>query len=136
MTKQKNIAVAVVERGDAVLGEEVLIGQRPDGVPLAGYWEFPGGKVETDETFEDAAVRECWEETGLRVTVTGEFSPVTHAYEHATVVIRFFRCRLSDGQTAVDRDLKGSFRWVDRKSLGEYQFPEANDALLQELLAS
>lgn len=126
MTKQKNIAVAVVERGS-----EVLIGQRPDGTPLAGYWEFPGGKVEAEESFDEAVVRECLEETGLRVQVTGEFQSVTHEYEHATVAIRFFRCCLENEHTTAG--LKGSFRWVDRNMLGEYRFPDANDALLREL---
>ena len=50
------IALAVVRHDDSV-----LIGQRPAGVPLAGYWEFPGGKILDDETPQEAAARECRE---------------------------------------------------------------------------
>ncbi|MBI3839784.1 MAG: NUDIX domain-containing protein, partial [Planctomycetia bacterium] len=58
------IAVAVVE-GDG----KFLIGQRETGVPLAGLWEFPGGKVEPGEPAENAAIRECLEETGWLVRI-------------------------------------------------------------------
>lgn len=54
------IAIAVVQHAD-----QFLIGQRPAGLVLSGYWEFPGGKIQLGETPEAAAVRECLEETGL-----------------------------------------------------------------------
>lgn len=88
----KLIAVAVVRHGG-----DYLVGRRPEGVPLAGYWEFPGGKVEPRETAEAAAVRECREETGLDVQVVGEFPPVDFAYSHGTLRLRFFSCELADG---------------------------------------
>src|SRR5437764_2006476 len=56
------IAVAVVEKDG-----HFLVGQRPEGVSLAGLWEFPGGKIEPGESPEAAAVRECLEETGVDV---------------------------------------------------------------------
>lgn len=123
----KRIAVAVIERGN-----QVLIGRRPVGVPLSGYWEFPGGKVESDETYEAAVLRECREETGLEIEIVDEFMPVEHSYEHASVSIRFFRCRIQNA--AADCLPRGAFRWVDRLSLGNYQFPEANAALIKELI--
>ena len=122
----KRIAIAVVERGG-----EVLIGQRPEGVPLAGYWEFPGGKVCDGETYEAAVIRECQEETGLSVLVCGEFTPVTHEYRHATVALRFFRCKVAESE--LEETPRGSFRWVRKTRLSEYRFPEANACLLTEL---
>lgn len=119
-TGSREIAIAIVQR-DA----EVLVGLRPPNVPLAGYWEFPGGKVEPGETSAEAAVRECLEETGVHVAVVGEFSSKRHSYEHATVQLRFFRCRVvKDAQPA------GSFRWVRQKDLTALQFPEANAELI------
>ena len=55
------IAIAVVLHNDCV-----LIGVRPAGATLAGLWEFPGGKIEAGETPNEAAERECLEETGLK----------------------------------------------------------------------
>lgn len=121
----KQISIAVVERGT-----EVLIGLRPDGVPLAGFWEFPGGKVAPGETSQAAAVRECREETGLDVTIAGEFQPQTHTYEHATVAIRFFRCHIVDDSGSKPA---GSFRFVEKSSLSNYRFPDANAQLIQDL---
>ena len=123
----KRIAVAVIERG-----RQVLIGQRPEGVPLAGYWEFPGGKVEPDETYEAAVVRECLEETGFEVEIVDEFTPVEHTYQHDVVAIRFFRCRVRNGDAVGEPH--GAFQWVDRPSLVDYQFPDANAALIKELV--
>ena len=77
------IAIAVVEHDD-----RFLIGQRPAGVALAGYWEFPGGKVEPDESPADAAVRECLEETGIQISVVGEYPTTRHQYDHDTLVGR------------------------------------------------
>ncbi len=60
------------------------------GVPLAGLWEFPGGKVGPGESADDAAVRECLEETAVRVRVERERAVVEQRYEHGDVRIHFF----------------------------------------------
>ena len=121
----KQIAIAVVQRGT-----EFLVGLRPDGVPLAGYHEFPGGKVREGESSEAAAVRECLEETGLSVRVIDEYDATEFDYEHGPVALRFFRCEV-DGENRLEPD--GSFRWVPKEELGKCRFPEANAALLKEL---
>ena len=71
----EHIAIAVLF--DA---QEVLIGPRADGDFLAGLWEFPGGKIVAGERPEEAAARECKEETGLDVTVLGKCAEVVHHY--------------------------------------------------------
>jgi 8-oxo-dGTP diphosphatase len=120
------IAVAVVEHED-----RFLIGRRPDEIALGGLWEFPGGKVEPGETPEDAALRECREETGLEAEIVGEFSPHVERYDHATVHLRFFGCRPRD-PSQMPRE---PFCWVPRSSLAEYEFPAGNRNLLKILLA-
>ena len=123
----KPIAIAVVEREG-----RFLIGQRGAGVPLAGLWEFPGGKVEPGETPEQAAVRECHEETGLLVTVVGAYGRVVHRYEHGEVELHFFACRPVDaGQTPAER-----FRWVAAEELASYEFPAANAELVKRLVTA
>lgn len=120
------IAVAVICNGPS----QVLIGRRgPDG-PLAGYWEFPGGKVEPDESYEQAVTRETCEETGLQIEVVQELLPVDFDYDHGKVALRFFECRLCDVSAETPH---GGFRWVDRATLSDYRFPPANDALIRWL---
>lgn len=118
------IAVAVVQRGG-----EFLIGRRPDGATLAGYWEFPGGKVAPYEKVEAAACRECLEETGLEVRVSGKYSSVEYSYPHGPVRLHFFACT----PTAQQRPLPERFRWVAAAQLRAYRFPPANAALLEQL---
>jgi 8-oxo-dGTP diphosphatase len=118
------IAVAVVENDG-----QFLIGLRPDGVPLAGLWEFPGGKVEPGETSENAAIRECLEEAGLTVRIIGEYPPASHSYQHATAHLRFFACEL----THPPDELPARFRWVTPAELCQYSFPPANAELLKQV---
>jgi 8-oxo-dGTP diphosphatase len=118
------IAVAVVEdRG------KYLVGQRPDTAPLAGFWEFPGGKVEPGETPQAAARRECREETGLAVDVVHEYPAADYEYAHGRVRLRFFACRPSRGSGPP----RPPFRWVAAEELSQYPFPPANAELLRIL---
>jgi len=121
------IAIAVVESKG-----RFLIRQRPQGAALAGFWEFPGGKVESGETPPEAAVRECLEESGLRVTVAGALLRVVHQYAHDTVDLHFFDCEPTENPTLP----AGSWVWVDRSDLSDYQFPEANKSLIEYLTKS
>ncbi len=118
------IAIAVVEHDG-----KFLIGLRPDGVALAGLWEFPGGKVQADETAAQAAVRECREETGLAVEVVAELDAVVHEYEHGQVELHFFRCRPLDASQKPD----ARFHWVPAAELTAYEFPAANCQLVARL---
>ena len=114
------IAIAVVEEAG-----RVLIGRRPAGVPLAGLWEFPGGKVLGGETCEEAAARECLEETGLEIVVGMSYQTVRHDYEHGGVELHFFACRPNGSRPA-----RHPFVWVPRMDLGTYEFPAANAAIV------
>jgi 8-oxo-dGTP diphosphatase len=121
-----DIAVAVVERDG-----QFLIGLRPEGAPLAGYWEFPGGKTTPGEAPADAACRECREETGLAVRVVGTYPSAAHDYAHGSVRLTFFAC-VPHGPVP---PLPPRFRWVGRGELVHYRFPPANDSLLRLLAA-
>ena len=121
-----HIAVAVVERDGCY-----LVGRRPDGVALAGLWEFPGGKVEPGETLAEAAARECLEETGLAVTVGAAYSTVDHQYEHARVRLSFFACKPVDRRA----EPKPPFEWRPAAMLADLPFPAANAALIRQLVA-
>ena len=119
-----DIAIAIVEDQD-----QFLIGRRPPGVPLAGLWEFPGGKVQAGESRRDAAVRECLEESGIEVEVIDEFSPHTQTYDYGTVRLSFFLCR----PRHPNAQPRAPFIWVARRELDSYEFPAGNAGVLQEL---
>ena len=127
----KKIAVAVVEHHGAF-----VVGKRPSGVPLAGYSEFPGGKAEQNETFEQAVIRECFEETGLRVVVNGTLHTTLHEYPHGHLDLRFIACNVAGPMNkSLDMPiLKEPFRWVARLELAHHKFPEANSQLIHYLL--
>lgn len=87
LDKVVEVAAAVVQRPDG----SFLLAQRPAGKIWAGYWEFPGGKVETGETALHALVRELREELGIEVRTVYPWLTRVFAYPHATVRLNFFR---------------------------------------------
>jgi mutator protein MutT len=122
------IAIAVVERDGCF-----LIGQRPPGVPLAGLWEFPGGKIQPGETPEAAAVRECLEETGIAVEPLFRYPEHVHAYEHALVRLLFIACKTADDPPAKPH---APFRWASRDQICKLSFPSGNTAVLRMIADS
>jgi len=119
------IAIAVVEHE-----ARFLIGQRPPGVPLAGLWEFPGGKIEPGETPEEAAVRECLEEAGICVEALFRYLEHAHDYNHGSVLLIFIACRPCDRAVVEPRS---PFCWIAREDLSRYEFPAGNKELLNLL---
>lgn len=88
---------------------DVLLGQRPPGKPYAGYWEFPGGKVEAGEPILEALRREFVEELGIHIVSAEEWCGVEHVYEHAHVRLHFFISREWRGEP---QSLEGqAFAW-------------------------
>ena len=112
---------------------KLLITQRHANAHLGGLWEFPGGKREADENFEQCLVRELREELGVESSVGEVFEEVTHAYPEKTVRLKFFICRLVRGEP---QPLGcGAVKWVKKSELAEYAFPAADARLLDKLRA-
>lgn len=97
--KITEVAAAVLLHEDG----RFLLGRRPAGTFYAGYWEFPGGKVEPGETPRDALVRELQEELGIQVEHATPWLTREHHYEHAHVRLHFFRVHRWQGEL---RDLQ------------------------------
>ena len=110
---------------------KLLITQRHADAHLGGLWEFPGGKRETGESFEQCLARELREELGVDVTVGELFESVTHAYPEKTVALRFFLCRLERGEP---QPLGcAAVKWVNLGELDAHEFPAADASLLEKI---
>jgi 8-oxo-dGTP diphosphatase len=79
------VVVAMLRRPDGA----VLLSTRPPGKAFAGWWEFPGGKIESQETPQQALIRECQEEIGIRVLELSSAWTIGHTYPHAAVELHF-----------------------------------------------
>jgi 8-oxo-dGTP diphosphatase len=93
-TTPVEVVAAVIERPDG----SFLLAQRPRGKVYAGYWEFPGGKVEPGEPLAAALARELHEELGIVVEIAYPWIVQIYAYPHATVRLNFFRVRAWHGE--------------------------------------
>ncbi len=116
----------------------VLLAQRPEGKHLAGYWEFPGGKLAPGETPEACLVRELREELGI-ATETACLAPLTfasHAYERFHLLMPLYVCRKWQGDP-LPREGQAALRWIRARRLRELEITPAGVPLipfLEELL--
>jgi 8-oxo-dGTP diphosphatase len=109
----------------------LLITQRRPDDHLGGLWEFPGGKVETDENFPSCLIRELREELGIEVAVHELIAEITHAYPEKTVHLKFFHCGLLSG---LPKPIHcAAVAWVKREELRLFKFPDADAKLLESL---
>ncbi|MEO1911882.1 MAG: (deoxy)nucleoside triphosphate pyrophosphohydrolase [Paracoccus sp. (in: a-proteobacteria)] len=111
----------------------VLLAQRPPGKPMAGLWEFPGGKVESGETPEAALIRELDEELGIQ-TWNSCLAPLTfasHSYDDFHLLMPVFACRRWQG---IVQPREGqSLAWVRAGKLRDYPMPAADIPLIPML---
>jgi mutator protein MutT len=110
---------------------KLLITQRQAKSHLGGLWEFPGGKREAGETFEQCLVREIREELGVEIAAGELFEEVTHAYPEKSVHVKFFVCRLLSGEPQ-PLDC-AAVKWVVKTELLSFEFPAADAQLLEKL---
>lgn len=110
----------------------LLITRRPAGKHLGGFWEFPGGKLEKGESFQDCLKRELREELGIQVRVGTLLASVDHSYPpEQTLRIHFYRCALDSGTPSpIECD---AVEWITVSMLNDYAFPPADAGVLAEI---
>ena len=111
----------------------VLIAQRPAGKPMAGLWEFPGGKVEAGETPEATLIRELKEELGI-VVKEACLAPLTfasHSYADFHLLMPLYVCRRWEGIVTAQEGQR--LAWVRPNRLRDYKMPPADEPLVAHL---
>ncbi len=122
------VVAAVILRPDG----QFLLTQRPSGKVYAGYWEFPGGKVEPDESLLHALERELWEELGIHVVHAQPWITRIFTYAHATVRLHFFRVVEWQGEVLPREEQGLSWQWPHQVAVSPVL--PANGPILQSLL--
>ena len=115
----------------------VLLAQRPAGKPLAGLWEFPGGKVDPGETPETALIRELAEELGIDVAASclAPFTFTSYTYPDFHLLMPLYVCRKWSGTPTAREGQR--LAWVRPARLGDFPMPPADPplvAMLRDLL--
>jgi mutator protein MutT len=125
--KQIDAAIAIIIRD-----EKVLICQRKDDDTFGGFWEFPGGKQECDETLEQCLARELREELNISAHPIHSFAAVVHEYPDAVVRLHPFLCEHKAGEP--EHLECQATRWIEPVELRDYQFPPANEELIERII--
>jgi 8-oxo-dGTP diphosphatase len=119
------VVAAVIEREG-----RFLVTRRQHGVHLAGFWEFPGGKVADGESHTEALCREIHEELDVNIVVGDLVLETSHDYTDRIVTLVFYRCDL----IGTPRPMIGQqMNWVARDELPSLNFPPADDELIRRL---
>ncbi|TVL12434.1 7,8-dihydro-8-oxoguanine-triphosphatase [Shewanella xiamenensis] len=129
MTKRIHVAVGIILNTDG----QILLAKRPEHLHQGGKWEFPGGKVEQNETVTQALIRELKEEVALNVHSSEPFMALSYDYPDKQVLLDIHTVTDFTGEA---QGLEGQqVVWVEKHELTHYDFPDANKPILAKLLA-
>lgn len=113
------------------LNNEVLCAQRGYG-SLAGKWEFPGGKIESGETDQQALIREIKEELDIEINVCDFIKEVYNEYQNFNVILRVYRCEYISG--VINDTEHKSLKWMKISDIEELDWAEADKPIVATLL--
>ena len=122
------VSIALIDNHD-----QILISKRPAKKHLSGYWEFPGGKVEKNETPENAIIREVKEE--LNIDISNKcIAPLSFSefdYKNFQLLLLLYVCRRWEGEPKSME--KNEIKWVKPNMLRHFKMPPADDSLIYNL---
>jgi len=110
----------------------LLVAQRGYGSNLGGYWEFPGGKREPEETIEACLVREVWEELRVRIRPERYLTTHFHVDPFRRLALHFYLCAWEQGSPVAYECL--AFRWIEPEEMRRLMFPPADRDIIETLI--
>lgn len=124
-----DVVVGIIFSADA---QQILIAQRPLDKHQGGLWEFPGGKCEAGEDFQQALQRELLEELNITSAAMRPWQSLVYAYDDRKVHLHFYFC------TQIQGNISGAegqlWQWTARNCLENYSFPAANQTIVKQLV--
>lgn len=114
--------------------DKFLICQRPAGKNLPLLWEFAGGKVEKNESKEDALIRECLEELNIKIKVDSIFHEVTHNYDDFSIHLTLFNAHIISGTPEIIEH--NDIKWVTIHEVNKYEFCPADKDIIEKIINS
>ncbi|WP_028295648.1 (deoxy)nucleoside triphosphate pyrophosphohydrolase [Olivibacter sitiensis] len=123
------VTCAIIQKDD-----KILICQRSKQMKLPLKWEFPGGKVEPSESYEDCLLREIFEELAIRVSVLRRLTVVEHHYAGFSIRLHPFVCQYEDGELLAAEHAQTV--WVPKEKLMDYDWAEADIPVVRELIVA
>ena len=112
----------------------ILIAKRPANKHQGGKWEFPGGKVEAEESAQEALQRELYEELDISISDATAFTQVSFQYPDKSVFLDVYEVKQFSG-TAIGKEGQ-KVRWVLKEELDTFDFPEANITIIKAIKSS
>ena len=124
-----NVVIGIISRCNDIKIDEVLISKRPKESLQGDLWEFPGGKIETEETEFEALRRELKEELDINVSVAEKVMQFSHKYPEGLILFSVWYVSDFNGNATGKESQKTA--WVSCEKLREYSFPAANASILR-----
>jgi len=121
-----------VTAGVIIDNGKVLITRRAPNENHAGGWEFPGGKMETDESPEECLVRELKEELNISVNINKFCTEVTHDYGNVIINLIAYYCSIIDGE--IQLSVHDKYKWVDISNLPKHELLPADVSIAEKVI--
>lgn len=122
----KEVSAAIIIRD-----QKVLMARRAAGESLAGFWEFPGGKREADETIGDCLIREIREELALNIKVLGEFGVSDYQYPGGEIRLIGLLAEIKNGE--ISMTVHDAVEWIELRKVLDYKLAPADIPLAEKL---
>ena len=121
-----NVTCAII-----LFDNKVLVAQRSEIMKLPLKWEFPGGKLEKDESEEDCIIREIKEELQVEISIIKKLKSITHSYSDVEIELIPFVCSLIEGDINLTEHIE--YRWLNKEALSTIDLCEADSKIISEL---